>query len=286
METGKAVGMAGRLTLCGTPIGNLEDASPRLLRTLSEADCVACEDPRRAKKLFSHFDIRARDLVVYNEGNERRAARDLVGRLKRGESVALISDAGIPGLSDPGYRLVAACVAEDIDVSIVPGPSAAIAALAVSGLPPNRFVFEGFLPRKPGDRAERVRELGSERRTLLFYVSPHRLAETLEVLIEGLGDRRAALVRELTKMFEDKRRGSLSELLDAARADPPKGELVLVVEGARPEREAIEPAELARRARSLMDEGIDRKEAMARVARDTGVPKREVFDALVAEKAG
>ena len=274
--------MSGKLVLCATPIGNLEDASRRLLRTLEEADVLACEDVRRARKLLSHFEIPARTLVVYNEGNERRRAGDLVRRVDAGETVALISDAGMPGLSDPGYRLVRACVDAGLPVEIVPGPTAAVSALVVSGLPPGRFVFEGFLPRKAGDRSRRIAELATEVRTLVFYVSPHRVEETLADLRTGLGDRPAALVRELTKVHEEVRRGTLSGLLGELGERPARGEIVVVVGGAigahRPRADA---SELARRARRLMDEGVERREALASVARSAGVPRRAVFEALL-----
>lgn len=276
--------MGGVLTLCGTPIGNLEDASKRLIRTLEEVDCIACEDPRRTKKLLTHFGVRAHDLVVLNEGNERRQSGRLLQRLKRGDSVALVSDAGMPGMSDPGFHLVRGCVEEGIEVGVVPGPTAAVTALAISGLPPGRFAFEGFLPRKPGDRAKRVAELTTEMRTMVFYVSPHRIEDYLSELAEAWGDRPASLARELTKMFEEVRRGSLSELLGGVRSDPPKGEIVLLVGGASGELAAVAPEELALRARALMDEGVDRKEAMSRVARETGVKRRQVFDSLLADK--
>ena len=271
-----------KLILVGTPIGNLEDASPRALRTLEEADIVACEDTRRTKKLLTHFGLRVKDLVVYNEGNERRQADELVARIERGATVALVSDAGMPGLSDPGYRLVRACVDRGIVVEVVPGPTASVSALAVSGLPPGRFVFEGFLPRKSGERRRRLVELKSEPRTIVFFESPHRIVDSLEDLLDVLGDRPAALVRELTKMFEETKRGPLSELLDAARSEGPRGEIVVVVGGAiHDDRPEVAPDELARRARALMEEGMDRKAAMAQVARETGVSKRDVFDSLV-----
>ena len=274
----------GKLILVGTPIGNLEDASPRSLRTLGEADIVACEDSRRTRKLLTHFGINVKDLVVYNEGNERRRAEDLVGRIERGETVALVSDAGMPGLSDPGYRLVTACVERGIPVEVVPGPTASVSALAVSGLPPGRFVFEGFLPRRSGERRRRIEELKDERRTMVIFESPHRIEGSLEDLVAVLGDRPAALVRELTKMFEETKRGSLSDLLDAARSEAPRGEIVLVVGGAiHDDKPKPEPEELARRAREAMSSGLDRKTAMAQVAKEAGVSRRDVFDALVEE---
>lgn len=274
----------GKLILCGTPIGNLEDMSPRAVRALEEADIVACEDTRRTRKLLSHFGIRARSLVVYNEANERRKAGELVAAIRTGRDVVLVSDAGMPGLSDPGYRLVKACVDNEIVVEAVPGPSSVITAVAISGLAPGRFVFEGFLPRKHGDRKRRIAELASERRTLVLFESPHRIEPSLQDLVEGLGPRPCALARELTKMHEEVRRGTLVELLESVRADPPRGEMVLVIEGAIHENSAhIPPRELASRARGLMDSGVERKEALARVARDAGVQKRAVFDALVEE---
>jgi 16S rRNA (cytidine1402-2'-O)-methyltransferase len=274
--------MIGKLVLCGTPIGNLEDLSPRAVRALESADIIACEDTRRTRKLLSHFGIRARELVVYHEGNERQKAKDLARRIERGVTVVLVSDAGMPGLSDPGYLLVTACIEAGIDVEVIPGPSAAISALAVSGLPPARFAFEGFLPRKQGDRRRRLHELAHETRTIVFYESPHRIEACLSDLLECMGDRPACLARELTKLHEEVRRGPLSMLLDSVREEPVRGEIVVVVGGAIG-RHADEPEapELARRAQQLMDAGIDRKEALANVAREAGVPKRKVFDALV-----
>jgi 16S rRNA (cytidine1402-2'-O)-methyltransferase len=273
----------GRLVLCGTPIGNLEDLSPRAAATLAEADVIACEDTRRTRKLLSHIGVRARDLVVVNEATEVRRAGRLVDRIRKGETVVLVSDAGMPGLSDPGYRLVSACAAAGLRVEVVPGPSAVVAALAVSGLPPGRFAFEGFLPKKAGVRRRRLQDVASDTRTLIFFVSPHDLADTLADVQAELGDRPAALARELTKIHEEVWRGSVSELRERAETGGgPKGEMVLVVLGAVHEhKERPSTAELAARAERKMDEGIDRKTALTEVARETGVPRREVFDALV-----
>ena len=276
--------MTGKLILCGTPIGNLEDMSPRAERSLREADVVACEDTRRTRKLLTHFGIRAKDLVVYHEGNERRQASGLFERILSGETVVLVSDAGMPGLSDPGYRLVKLCADQGVTVEVVPGPSAAVAALAISGLPPGRFAFEGFFPRKRGDRRRRIEDLVTEPRTMIVYESPHRIEETLEDLMELLGERPAALARELTKMYEEVRRGTLAALLDGVRSEPPRGEIVLVIGGAvQGHKETPSPGELVRMVRVLMEDGTDRKEAMHTVAREAGVPKRVVFDALVDE---
>jgi 16S rRNA (cytidine1402-2'-O)-methyltransferase len=223
-----------------------------------------------------------KELVVYRDDNERRRAKELLERLGKGATVVLVSDAGMPGLSDPGYRLVRGCVESGIQVGVVPGPTASVSALAVSGLPPGRFVFEGFLPRKQGDRRRRVADLAHEERTIVVFESPHRVKEALADLLDGLGNRPAALVRELTKMFEEVRRGGLAELLESLGDQPPKGEIVLVIGGAiHDDKPKPSSEELARRARELMDAGIERKEAMARVAKETGARRREVFEALI-----
>ena len=273
---------SGRLILCATPIGNLEDLSQRAIRTLSEASVIACEDTRRTRKLLSHLGISAPELVVYNEGNERRRADQMIERITRGEAVVLVSDAGMPGLSDPGYRLVVGCANRGVEIDVIPGPNAAVSALAISGLPPGRFVFEGFLPRKSSERIRHIESLRSEERTLILYESPHRIEACLGDLSEVLGDRQAALVRELTKLHQEVRRGTLSELAQGAVDDPVRGEVVLVVQGAVGRaRPHTDRAELARRASELMDAGAQRSEAMKIVARDAGVRKREVFDALL-----
>lgn len=279
METRR---LTSGLVLCATPIGNLEDVSFRALRSLSEADIVACEDTRRTRKLLSHHGVEARRLVSYHDGNERARARYLTERMAAGDLVVLVTDAGTPGLSDPGYRLVQACIAAGLQVEAVPGPSAAITALTLSGLPPARFVFEGFLPRRTSERRRHIDELLDERRTLVFYESPHRLAASLTDLAAVLGDRPAAVARELTKLHEEVRRGSLTELAAWAERETPKGEIVIVVAGAVGDHRAhVDPAMLAAAAQSLMDSGVGRREALARVAHDYDVRKREVFDALV-----
>ncbi|MDQ3951677.1 MAG: 16S rRNA (cytidine(1402)-2'-O)-methyltransferase [Actinomycetota bacterium] len=276
--------MSGRLVLCGTPIGNLDDMSPRAVAALRDADVIACEDTRRTRKLLSHFGLPGRELVVLNEQSERRRAPQVVAEVARGRTVVLVSDAGMPGLSDPGYRLVRACISEGLQVDVVPGPTAVVTALALSGLPPGRFVFEGFLPRKPGERRKRIESLVDEPRTIVLFESPHRIEATLGDLLDVLGDRPVALARELTKLYEEVLRGPLSEAIARLREKPPRGEFTVVVEGAVHGHKA-EPdaAELAARARALMDEGVPRKEAMARVAEAAGVARRKVFDALLEE---
>ena len=271
----------GRLVLCGTPIGNLDDASPRLAAALKSADVIACEEAQRTRKLLTHFGVAAPKLVIYNDGNEARVAASLVKEVAAGRTVALVSSAGMPGLADPGYRLVRACIDAGLEVDVVPGPTAVVSALVISGLPTDRFTFEGWLPKKAGERRERIAELVGEPRTLVFYCSPHRVEVDLNSLAEGLGDRQAALVRELTKLHQEVRRGSLSELAAGLAEDPPRGEMVLVIEAAPERAETPGAAELARRARKLMDEGVPRKEALTEVAKAAGVPRRAVFDALL-----
>jgi 16S rRNA (cytidine1402-2'-O)-methyltransferase len=279
MEAGP---MSGRLVLCGTPIGNLEDISERAVRALRDADVIACEDTRRTRKLLSHLGIKARELVVYHDNNERKQAPTLVEMISLGRTVVLVTDAGMPGLSDPGYRLVKACIDAGLHVDVVPGPTAAITALVVSGIAPARFVFEGFIPRKTGDRRRRFEELAGETRTIVFFESPHRIGESLADALDVLGDRPAALARELTKLHEEVRRGTLSDLVASVEREAPRGEIVVVISGAIHEhKKDVADADLAARARALMDDGIDRKEALSRVARETGVARRRVFDALI-----
>ena len=272
---------AGRLILCATPIGNLEDVTLRSLRVLAQADLVACEDTRRIRKLLSHHGVQTKRLVLYNETNERRRSPELVEKMRAGDTVVLVTDAGMPGLSDPGYRLVRTAVDSSVTVEVVPGPTAAISALAISGLPPARFVFEGFLPRKSGERRRRLEELRDEQRTLVFYESPHRIEDTLSDMSEVFGPRPAALARELTKMHEEVRRGTLTELLEGARSVAPRGEIVMVVGGALRRDRQVDPAELAGAARALMNDGVERRAAMQQVAREAGVSRRDVFDALL-----
>lgn len=269
--------MPGTLWLVGTPIGNLGDLSERAGRALEVADVVACEDPRRTRKLLSHLGIPAGRLVPFNEGNERRQVPFLIAQLRAGRDVAVVSDAGMPGLSDPGYRLVVACAAEDIPVDVVPGPSAAIAALVISGLPTARFVFEGFLPRKPGERRARLASLADDPRTVVVFESPRRVRALLADALEALGDRRAAVVRELTKVHQEVLRGRLSEL-GSRLAEEVQGEVVVVIEGVT-ERPPADLAALGERVEELTAEGLPRKEAAARVAEEAGVSKRALYEA-------
>ncbi|MEV2213789.1 16S rRNA (cytidine(1402)-2'-O)-methyltransferase [Streptomyces sp. NPDC050997] len=276
----------GTLVLAGTPIGDVSDAPPRLAAELAGADVVAAEDTRRLRRLTQALGVTPRGRVVsYFEGNESARTPELVEELVGGARVLLVTDAGMPSVSDPGYRLVAAAVEKDIRVTAVPGPSAVLTALALSGLPVDRFCFEGFLPRKAGERLSRLREVAEERRTLVYFEAPHRLDDTLAAMAEAFGgDRRAAVCRELTKTYEEVRRGGLGELAEWA-AQGVRGEITVVVEGAA-ERgpEELDAAELVRRVRVREEAGERRKEAIVAVAAEVGLPKRQVFDAVVAAK--
>ncbi|MET7637480.1 16S rRNA (cytidine(1402)-2'-O)-methyltransferase [Streptomyces sp. NPDC005438] len=278
----------GLLVLAGTPIGEVADAPPRLAGELAEADVVAAEDTRRLRRLTQALGVRTGGRVVsYFEGNEAARTPELVEALRTGSRVLLVTDAGMPSVSDPGYRLVAAAVEAGVRITAVPGPSAVLTALALSGLPVDRFCFEGFLPRKRGERRARLEEGAEERRTLVYFESPRRLAETLRMMAESFGpERRAAVCRELTKTYEEVRRGSLEELADWAEPGV-LGEITVVVEGAaRGGPVRLEPAALAERVAVREEAGEHRKEAIASVARELGLPKREVFDAVVAAKTG
>ncbi|MFI2617860.1 MULTISPECIES: 16S rRNA (cytidine(1402)-2'-O)-methyltransferase [unclassified Streptomyces] len=276
----------GTLVLAGTPIGDVADAPPRLAAELESADVVAAEDTRRLRRLTQALGVQVGGRVVsYFEGNESARTPELVEALADGARVLLVTDAGMPSVSDPGYRLVAAAVERDIKVTAVPGPSAVLTALALSGLPVDRFCFEGFLPRKAGERLSRLKEVAEDRRTLVYFEAPHRIDDTLAAMAEAFGaDRRAAVCRELTKTYEEVKRGSLAELA-AWAADGVRGEITVVVEGA-PEKSAADlgPGELVRRVLVREEAGERRKEAIAAVAAEAGVPKREVFDAVVAAK--
>jgi 16S rRNA (cytidine1402-2'-O)-methyltransferase len=272
----------GTLFLVGTPIGNLEDMTDRARRVLGSVDLIAAEDTRRTGRLLAGFGITGR-LVSFFEGNERSRVPELVQALREGSDVAVVSDGGMPGLSDPGYRLVAACVEEDISVDVVPGPSAPVAALVVSGLPTDRFVFEGFLPRSGVARARRLEALAAEPRTIVLFESPRRVAETLSDLRAALGDRRAAMVRELTKLHQEVLRGALSELHETLRDRELKGEVVLVVEGARDLPAAGDLTEAFRQAQELVRGGARKRDAAREAARATGVTASRIYAALVGQ---
>lgn len=268
------------LVLAATPIGRVDDASPRLAAELAHADVVAAEDTRRLRRLTADLGVEVSGRVVsYFEGNEHERTRGLVDALEAGQRVLLVTDAGMPSVSDPGYRLVAAAIEAEIEVTVVPGPSAVLAALAVSGLPVDRFCFEGFLPRKAGDRRRRLRELATEVRTMVFFESPHRTADTLSAMAQAFGSTRpGAVCRELTKTYEEVRRGNLDELADWA-AGGLKGEITLVVGGSSPVVVELSSGELRAQVDALIHDGLSRKDAVAEVAKRTGHPRRRVYDA-------
>ena len=287
-DGGSAAGAGGVLVLAATPIGRAADASPRLAQELAAAGVVAAEDTRRLRRLCADLGVTPAGRVVsYFEGNEAARTPTLIDALESGERVVLVTDAGMPSVSDPGFRLVAAAVDRDIDVTTVPGPSAVLAALAVSGLPVDRFCFEGFPPRKAGERGRRLAGLRDEERTMVFFESPHRVAATLAAMAEAFGaDRPAAVCRELTKTHEEVRRAGLADLA-AWAADGVRGEVTVVVAGRAPvdaELVDVPQEELATRVAEAEAAGVRRKEAIAEVARAAGVPKRVVFDAVVAAK--
>ena len=271
---------AGVLVLAATPIGRVADAPPRLAHELATADVVAAEDTRRLKRLTNDLGVSVTGRVVsYFEGNESARTPLLLEALLNGERVLLVTDAGMPSVSDPGYRLVAAAVEHDVLVTAVPGPSAVLTALAVSGLPVDRFCFEGFLPRKAGERARRLDGLAAEPRTMVFFEAPHRTEAALGALATAFGDDRpAAVCRELTKTHEEVRRGPLAELT-AWAAEGIRGEVTIVVQGAAPTAEvAGDPASLRAAVADLEADGSTRKDAIVEVARRAGVPKREVYN--------
>lgn len=271
--------VTGTLWLVGTPIGNLGDMTARARETLARADVIACEDTRRTQALLTYLGIGGKRLVSFFEGNEERRIPELLGHLRDGRDVAVVSDAGMPGVSDPGYRLVAACAEERLPVDVAPGPSAAVAALVLSGLPTDRFAFEGFLPRRAGARRARLAELAADPRTLVLFESPRRVAGLLAEATDALGlDRRAAVIRELTKVHQEVLRGTLGELADRLAAREARGEIVVVIGGAR----AAEPpdlSELGRQVEDLMADGVPRREAARRVAAAAGVSRRDVYEA-------
>jgi 16S rRNA (cytidine1402-2'-O)-methyltransferase len=269
------------LVLAGTPIGQAADASRRLADELANADVIAAEDTRRLSRLATELGVEVKGRVTsYFDGNEAARTPALVDRLVAGERVVLVTDAGMPSVSDPGYRLVAAAVEAGVQVTAVPGPSAVLTALAVSGLPVDRFCFEGFLPRKAGERARRLGALADEERTLVFFEAPHRTAAALTAMADAFGaDRPAAVCRELTKTHEEVRRGSLAELV-AWAADGVRGEVTIVVSGATASAADTDPEALRTAVAAEEAAGTSRKDAIRSVATRHGVPKRQVYDAV------
>lgn len=278
--------MAGKLYLCATPIGNLEDITLRVLRILREVDLIAAEDTRNSLRLLNHFEIKT-PLTSYHEYNRIEKARTLIEKLQEGKNIALITDAGTPGISDPGEDLVRMCCEAGVEVTSLPGACACITALTISGLETRRFAFEAFLPAEKKERQAVFGELQKETRTILLYEAPHRLVKTLRELLEELGDRKIAVCRELTKVHETALRATISEALAYYETHEPKGECVLVIQG-KSRREICLEQQAAWRELTVQEhmdrylsQGIDRKEAMKLVAKDRGVGKREIYQELL-----
>lgn len=276
--------MSGRLCVVATPIGNLADITQRALRVLGEVDVVAAEDTRTTRKLLNHHGIRT-SLVSYHRHNEAARTAELLERMRSGQSVAIVSEAGTPAISDPGYRLITEAIDAGIVVEPIPGPSAILAALVVSGLPTDAFTFEGFLPRRSSERRRRLEALAAEPRTLVFFEAPHRLDASLSDMVEVLGDRRAALCRELTKMHEEIVRASLSELVARTARQPVKGEIVIAVEG-RGEAAAPDLEGAVDEVVTRIEAGESMREATRAVATELGVPRRALYDRVLERGKG
>lgn len=274
--------MAGKLYLCATPIGNLEDITFRVIRTLKEVDLIGAEDTRHSIKLLNHFQIQT-PMTSYHEYNKVEKAKYLVNLMQEGKNIALVTDAGTPGISDPGEELVRQCFEAGIEVSSLPGPAACITALTMSGLSTRRFAFEAFLPADKKDRQNVLEDLKEESRTIIIYEAPHHLLKTLNELKETLGNRKMTLCRELTKKFEEAKQSTLEDLIAYYETQDPKGEYVLVIEGRSfEEKRAKEQSDWKELSVSehmdyYMNQGIDKKEAMKKVAKDRGVSKRDIY---------
>ena len=275
----------GRIVLAATPIGNVGDASSRLVELLQTAHIIAAEDTRRLHRLVHALGIEVSGRVIsYHEHNEATKTADLLEQAQAGKTILMVSDAGMPAVSDPGFRLVEGAVAAGLFVTAVPGPSAVLTALALSGLPTDRFCFEGFLPRKAGERSSRLAELDGERRTMVFFEAPHRLEAMLRALHDRFGaERRVAVCRELTKTYEEVLRGSVQELLEWAENNEVRGEIAVVVEGA-PEKAPGTPEDHVAAVNELVAQGIRLKEAVAAVAEEARVSKRELYSAVLAAR--
>lgn len=278
--------MSGTLYLCATPIGNLGDITQRVLETLETADLIAAEDTRNTLRLLNHFGIR-KPLTSYHEFNKFDKAQELLERLRRGENIALVTDAGTPAISDPGEVMTALCMEQGIRVTSLPGACALITALTLSGMPARRFCFEGFLPTDKKEREHVLEQLETEERTMILYESPHHLEATLETLLERLGDRRLTLCRELTKKFEEAIPTTLEEAVLSCREKAPRGEYVLVIEGRDP-REAEREKQRAWEEMSIEEhvlfyeqKGMEHKEAMKAAAQDRGISRRDVYQELL-----
>ena len=278
--------MTGTLYLCATPIGNLEDITYRVLRTLKEVDLIAAEDTRNSIKLLNHFEIKT-PMTSYHEFNKIDKAYQLVAKLKEGKNIALITDAGTPGISDPGEDIVRICYEEGVPVTSLPGPAACITALTMSGRPTRRFAFEAFLPRDKKERAAIIEELKNETRTIIIYDAPHHLVKTVTELMNVIGDRELTVCRELTKKHEEKMQTTFSELLEYSKEHEPRGEYVLIICGKsrseviKEQQQNWETMPLEEHMAYYENQGVDHKEAMKLVAKDRGVSKRDIYQQLL-----
>lgn len=275
--------MSGKLYVVGTPIGNLSDFSPRAVETLASVDFIAAEDTRVTLKLLNHFEIK-KPMVSYFEHNRRERGEIILERIKSGESCAIVTDAGMPAISDPGEDLVNLCLSNGIAVESVPGPTAFATAVAMSGLPSGRFTFEGFLSVNKPSRREHLEEIVSERRTMVFYEAPHKLTATLKDLYKYLGDRRIALIKELTKIHETVERTTLSEACEKYSAQAPKGEFVIVIEGStEPKQKEVSLDEAVALAKGLVENGMAINDASKEIAKETKLKKGDIYKALLGE---
>ncbi|HEX2926487.1 MAG TPA: 16S rRNA (cytidine(1402)-2'-O)-methyltransferase [Ruminiclostridium sp.] len=276
----------GKLYLVATPIGNLQDITFRAINTLKEVDFIAAEDTRQTIKLLNHFEIK-KPLVSYYEHNKIVKGNYLIEQLLQGKNIALVSDAGSPGISDPGEDLVKLAIENSIEVTMIPGPVAAVTGLVISGLPAGRFVFEGFLSMNKRSRMERLQQLKNETRTMIFYEAPHKLPYTLKDMYDAWGDRRIALARELTKRFEEVIRCSLYEAMERFQTEAPKGEFVVIIEGqdesilAEQERDKFSEISIEDHVNRYVEEGLTKKEAIKKAAEDRGLNKRDVYNAVM-----
>ena len=271
----------GQLILAATPLGNVLDASPRLKQTLTEADLIAAEDTRKAKRLIQdlNLDIKA-PIISFFEENEIEKIPELINKLKQGSKIVVISDAGTPAISDPGFKLVKQAITENISITLIPGPSAVLSALVLSGLPTDRFSFEGFIPRKGKERSEILNNLNKESRTMIIFESPRRTKETLEDIKEVVGeDRKIAVVREISKTYEEVIRGSVSELVDWAKSNEVLGEITIVIEGVDSSKRNIVDEEAIKNVKDLIAKGMSFKDAVQQVSTQLGLSRRELYEA-------
>jgi 16S rRNA (cytidine1402-2'-O)-methyltransferase len=269
--------MSKSLYICPSPIGNLEDMTLRVLRILQEVDFIACEDTRQSRKLLNHYEIK-KELLSYHEHNKQEAAEKIITRLKSGQKAALLSDAGMPGINDPGRDLILRCQEEEIDYTVLPGPSAFTTALVYSGLDSQRFIFAGFFPRDKKERNEDLAWLDQEEKTVIYYESPHRIKKTLEVLAQKMPERQLALVREISKIYEEMLKGKAADIYNQARERSLKGEMVLIIEGQeKKEKEKHSQEELEALFHKLMEEGYSKKDALAKLVEVSGHSKNDIY---------